>query len=53
MEALKTKILKTIVKQIKSTALVAAGTTSYWGMYQAEEPSIIRKKSCKRRGNIT
>lgn len=44
MEVLKTIILKNIAEQIKKTALAAVGTTSYWGMYQAEEPHIIRKE---------
>lgn len=43
MEGFKKIILKNIAVQIKKTAQAAAGTTSYWGMYQPEEPEIIKE----------
>lgn len=38
MKGLKAIILKDIAEQIKKIAQAAGGTTSYWGMYQPEEP---------------
>lgn len=43
MKKIKNIILKNVAEQIKKTAQIAVGTTSYWGMYQPEETENIKK----------
>ena len=40
---LKKEVLILISKVIKTSAISAAGSTSYWGMYQPKEPRDISK----------
>jgi len=42
---LKKTVLSFVARQIKNTAISAAGTTSYGGAYQPEEPKSLI--SCK------
>jgi cyclic lactone autoinducer peptide len=40
---LKNSILQFVAKQIKETATLAAGATSFWGAYQPKEPKNLTK----------
>lgn len=44
MESMKKKVLIIAADKIKKVAIAAAGTTSFWGTYQPEEPNVLTKK---------
>jgi cyclic lactone autoinducer peptide len=41
MNNIQKKLLIIAANQIKKTAIIAAGTTSFWGAYQPKEPKIL------------
>nr|WP_312580179.1 cyclic lactone autoinducer peptide [Sedimentibacter sp.] len=41
MKNIKKTVLSFVARQIKNTAISAAGTTSYWGAYQPKEPKCL------------
>lgn len=42
MKDIKITVLSFVARQIRNTAYLAAGTTSYWGAYQPKEPKNMR-----------
>jgi cyclic lactone autoinducer peptide len=41
MKNIKKTVLSFVARQIKNTAISAAGSTSYWGAYQPKEPKCL------------